>query len=40
MARYNLKLSFNPTYDNSYIIDDARKKSKYTLTQIMNNSRA
>lgn len=37
MARHNLKLSFNPTYDNSYIIEDARRKSKLTLTQVMNN---
>ena len=37
MGRRELKLSFNPTYQNSIAIDFARQRSKLTLTEVLNN---
>lgn len=37
MGRRDLKLSFNPTYQNSFVIEEARHKTKLPLTQIINN---
>lgn len=37
MARRDLKVSFNPTIENHYVLEDARYNSNLSLTQIINN---
>lgn len=37
MGRRELKLSFNPTYQNSIAIDFARQRSRLPLTEVLNN---